>query len=281
MQNIARKLEPVSGNAVLTKPPGKHNLAESGKTTLKPATLALLIQCASFVLAVLAGWGIQQVSSIPVNMTVFVMLQGGLALLLSRVFKLASWWCVIQSVFPAAVLLMYGLHLPASLYLGGFLFSLALFWTTFRTQVPFYPSRLHVWQQVLQLIPQDRNIRMVDIGSGLGDLLMYMAKAKPQSHFEGVEIAPLPWLISALRAFFRKSNARFKLGNYHALDFSEYDIVFAYLSPAAMQALWEKAVQEMSAGSLLISYEFDIPGKTPCTIIRKDKTSPAIYVWQF
>jgi len=34
----------------------------------------------------------------------------------------------------------------------------------------------------------------------------------------------------------RRSSATFVLGDYHKLDFGEFDAVFAYLSPAAMPA---------------------------------------------
>lgn len=275
MPIFSKKLDELGAGLSLNTPSNREN------NPLKPATLALIIQCAAFLLAMLSSLAIQHLLSLPVNLLFFVLMQGSLALLLSNIFGLAIWWCAIQFIFPAAALFMHGLQLPSGLYLAAFLFTLGLFWTTFRTQVPFYPSRLNVWQQVLQLLPHERHIRMVDIGSGLGDLVMYMARSKPGSYFLGVEIAPLPWLVSVVRKFFKKSSADFKLSDYHALSFSDFDVVFAYLSPAAMQALWQKAALEMSAGSLLISYEFEIPGKTPTRIIRKDKNSPAIYVWQF
>ena len=96
--------------------------------------------------------------------------------------------------------------------MAGFIISLSLFWTTFRTQVPFFPSRPIVRQKVTELIPQDKPIRMIDIGSGLGDLVMHIANARTHSHIEGIEIAPLPWLISMIRAYLTRSNAAFKLG---------------------------------------------------------------------
>ena len=40
----------------------------------------------------------------------------------------------------------------------------------------------------------------------------------------GVEIAPLLWVISTLRARFAKSKAVFTLGSYQTIDFSKYDI---------------------------------------------------------
>jgi hypothetical protein len=45
---------------------------------------------------------------------------------------------------------------------------------------------------------------------------------------------------------------------------------FAYLSPAAMLALWHKARAEMRPGTLLLSYEFHIPGTTPDLVIQPE-----------
>lgn len=199
---------------------------------------------------------------------------------LSMMFGMAIWWRIIHFVFPMAVWVMHGFQLPSGLYLFGFLLSLSLFWTTFRTQVPFYPSRSDVWRQVAEFIPEDRKVRMIDIGSGMGDLVMNIANSRPESHFFGIEIAPLPWLISVVRSWLKNSVAVFKLGDYRAINFADYDVIFAYLSPAAMPALWQKAVQEMRAGGMLLSYEFDIPGATPSAILRPDGNAPAIYVWR-
>jgi hypothetical protein len=129
-------------------------------------------------------------------------------------------------------------------------------------------------------MPKDKSVSLIDIGSGLGDMPMYIAKIRPECRLEGIEIAPLPWLVSFIRSKIRRSTAVFKLGDYRALDFSNYDIVFAYLSPAAMLALWEKANQEMKSGSLLISLEFEIPGANPSMRIAGSEHSPMIYVWR-
>jgi hypothetical protein len=109
---------------------------------------------------------------------------------------------------------------------------------------------------------------------------MYMAKIKPDSQIEGIEIAPLPWMISYMRAKFRRSSATFILGNYQALDFANYDVIFAYLSPVAMRTLWDKASQEMRPGSMLISLEFEIPGVAENMRIAGNKSTPTIYVWK-
>ena len=170
---------------------------------------------------------------------------------------------------------------PSWLFLAAFLFLLALYWSTFRTQVPYYPSGKRVWDEVAKLLPQDRPVLAIDIGSGLGGLVLDLAARRPESHFVGIELAPLPWLASRLRALFSGSRARFVRGDYEQLDFSQYDAVFAYLSPAAMSALWRKAAAEMRPGTMLLSYEFLITEKTPDLTILPIGRGPALYVWHF
>lgn len=210
---------------------------------------------------------------------VYVLLQAGIAAVFSVWAGMANWWRWIHAGFPLAIWLMALLQLPSEWYLLGFLISLALFWTTFRSQVPFFPSRPVVWRHVGQLLPASK-LRIVDIGSGLGDLSMHLSLLRSDCSIEGIEIAPLPWLISYLRARLRRSAAKFKFGDYHALDFGDYDVVFAYLSPAAMTDLWQKAQLEMRPGSMLISYEFDIPGVATTQRIDTGTGRPSLYVWQ-
>jgi hypothetical protein len=109
---------------------------------------------------------------------------------------------------------------------------------------------------------------------------MHISRLRPNSHVEGIEIAPLPWLLSVVRAKICRSSAVFKLGDYRALNFAHYDVIFAYLSPAAMLTLWEKARHEMQTGSLLISLEFQIPGVPPTLCIEPNEKSAKLYVWK-
>ena len=241
-----------------------------------PAAMALLVQCA-------AGLTLLTTSdALPVAMPLFVvmLMQGLMAALYGACLGMASWWRWIHAFFPFAVWAMFSWHLPSEWYLLGFALSVSLYWTSFRTQVPFFPSRPVVWQQVAQLLPPNQALRLIDIGSGLGDMPMHIAKSSPSSQVEGIEIAPLPWLISVLRAKLRRSGVSFKLGDYRALNFAHYDVIFAYLSPAAMLALWDKAQLEMRSGSLLISLEFDIPGVQPSRCLQSEQGSPALYVWE-
>jgi SAM-dependent methyltransferase len=241
---------------------------------------ALLIQCAAFpllclVALVLSGMHVQ-LSPVALALT-----QGALALGLSFLRRLAPWWLAIQLLFPLALVAGVGLQLPPSLFLAAFLLLLFVYWSTFRTQVPYFPSGQRAWDVVAGLLPQDRPAYMIDIGSGLGGLVLDLARRRPDSTFAGIELAPLPWLVSMLRARFAGGNARFVRGDYEELDFADYDVVFAYLSPAAMEALWRKASAEMRPGALLLSYEFTIAAKAPDLTILPTGPGPLLYGWHF
>jgi hypothetical protein len=207
------------------------------------------------------------------------LLQGSLAALLTPVLRLAAWWIPIQLLFPIALLSAQKLHLPAPVLFGLFVFLLLLFWSTFRTQVPFYPSGPAVWRTVATLLPE-RPVRVIDIGSGLGGLVIDLARRFPSSELIGIELAPLPWILSVIRARVTRSAAHFLRGDYERLDFADFDVVFAYLSPAAMSALWRKASREMRPASMLVSLEFSIAAKAPDKTILGAQ-GPALYVWYF
>lgn len=246
-----------------------------------PAVQALLIQTISFVLILAVAYAMPVLTNIQLSLGIAAVLQGVVAAVISRWRNMAPWWMPLQLVFPFAAIAVHAIHLPAWIFLAAFLFLAALFWTTFRTQVPYYPSTPVIWQAVADSLPQERALRIIDLGSGFGGLTMRLAALRPDSAVEGVEVAPLPWLVSVLRASLGRSKARFRRTDYERLHLGDYDIVFAYLSPAAMPALWRKARAEMRPGSLLLSCEFDVPGAAPHFVRRASATARPLFGWRF
>jgi hypothetical protein len=249
-----------------------------------PAVRALLLQFLAFPLTLATVWLLARADLPPAWLGV-ALVQGAWAALLSWRAGLASWWRAIQFLFPPALLLAHGaadaLALPPAAFLAVFLFLLLLYWSTFRTQVPYYPSGRRVWEEVARLLPAGRPLRIVDIGSGLGGLVLELARRRPDCELSGIELAPLPWLASRLRAGLSGSRARFMRGDYEKLNFGNFDVVFAYLSPAVMGALWRKAESEMRPGSVLISYEFAIAGREPDRRVVTAGSRKILYIWNF
>ena len=173
-----------------------------------PAVQALLLQFAAFPITLACVYLLARFGATP-SFTTVALIQGLAASLLTWWRKLARWWLAIQLLFPLALLHAQTLNISPLVFLLAFLFLLALYWSTFRTQVPYYPSGRRVWDEVARLLPPARPVRAIDIGSGLGGLVLDLAKRRPDSHFDGIELAPLPWLIGSLRARLSGGHARF------------------------------------------------------------------------
>lgn len=247
---------------------------------LLPGVQALAIQLVTLALLFVLLLAADALFGWQVSIGVAALLQGAVAAALSYWRRLPVWWLPIQFCFPVALLLVYALDLSPSIFLGAFVLLLLVYWTPFRTRVPLFLSGESVWENVAALLPQNSSVRFIDIGSGLGGLVLYLSKQFPHSTCTGVELAPLPWFISWLRGGFTRSSARFVRGDYNNLDFSQFDVVFAFLSPAAMSALWEKAHSEMPDGSLLLSYEFIVPGIKPDIVIDGNSGDSMLYGWR-
>lgn len=251
-----------------------------GRILRAPAVQALLCQLAAFPLTLLAVYQLARAGAQPSYLSA-ALAQGLFAALLAGWRRLARWWLAIQLLFPLAVLGASQFELPPWLFLLVFLFMLVLYWSTFRTQVPYYPSGRAAWEAVAAQLPQGRELAVIDIGSGLGGLVLDLARRRPDLRATGIELAPLPWLASWLRARLTGSRAVFLRGDYESLDFGDYDAVFAYLSPAAMTALWRKARREMRPGSMLMSYEFAIDESAPSLSLWLPDTGRTLYIWHF
>ncbi len=245
-----------------------------------PAVQALLLQCAAFgpmlaIVYVLAR------NHYPLDNISVALLQGAIACALCWWRGLAIWWRAMSFAFAPALYIGLSFELPPTPFLAAFLLMLLLYWSTFRTQVPYYPSGQRIWAQADRLLPKDKPLRIIDIGSGLGGFVLDLARRRPDCEVQGIELAPLPWLVSSLRARMSGGSARFIRGDYERIDFADYDVVFAYLSPAAMEQLWRKASREMGRGAMLMSLEFTIPGHPPDLTVAGQGRDPALYVWHF
>jgi len=134
---------------------------------------------------------------------------------------------------------------------------------------------------ILELFPDEQNVKFLDVGSGFGGLLFELSKARPQWSIEGVEIAMFPWLMSVVFGKFSGcKNLKISFGKYEELHFSKFNVVFSYLSPVVMTEIWTKVQNEMSPGTLFLSYEFCVPGVTAFAEIQTAENAPVLYVWK-
>lgn len=244
---------------------------------LPPSIIALLLQFAACAIALFT---LHLFGQRPAPLFT-ALLCGGLAALFTRLAGLARWWLIIQFVFVPALVLMLNFDIPPGFFLAAFLIMLVVYWSTFRTQVPLYLSSNKVWLALESKLP-DTPFTFVDLGSGIGGVLTHLARTHPHGHYHGVEAAPLPFLWSWLRV---KSggyrNCAVQWGSLWNSDLAQYDVVFAYLSPVPMEALWHKAKREMHPGSLFISNTFAVPDHPPQeSVTVEDLHNSTLYIWR-
>lgn len=252
--------------------------SDSSDTAIAPSLKALSIQIVAVLAAAALLISLKKITGTASPAIVFAVLTGTMAAVISYRCHLAWWWMPIQLLFTPALLAANTLPIPPVAFLIIFLVLLGVFWNTFRTQVPLFLSGPAVWDAVEVLLPT-RPVRCIDIGSGLGGVVLALAACRRDCEFVGVELAPLPWLISAIRGRMRRSSARFIRRDYYTLDLADYDVVFAYLSPAAMPAVWQQARAQMRSGSMLISYAFGLAEVPPDQVSQPNAVGPSLFVW--
>jgi hypothetical protein len=247
---------------------------------MPPVVLALVVQIFSLLLCLSLVVFFESQFTYSFSIYVYIFSQAALVAFFSFLLKMDWWWCVIQFLFPILVFVFASSKFPPFYYLTAFVVFGLVYWSSFLTRVPYYPSKRSLLPAILDLLRPEESIKFIDVGSGLGGLLIELSALDRKNQFTGIEIAPLPWMISFLRGIYNESAVRFLFGNYEKLHFAEYDIVFAYLSPAAMPALWEKAKREMRKGTVLLSYEFIIPNVKPDLCINLSPNDPTLYLWR-
>jgi hypothetical protein len=240
---------------------------------------ALLAQTGAVLLALLAfktgpffGWtpGLLSLAA----------LQSAFAVLLSGLLRLPWWWLIIQGLFLPGVLFTLSLKMPPVFFLGGFILLCLFYSSNIRERVPLYLSNETAGRALAELLPKQPGFNFLDLGSGPGGLVTYLAERNSIGTFHGIESAPALFLISWLRL--RKTfNANVRYGNLWRENLESYDVVYAFLSPAVMPELWRKAKKEMRRGSLFVSNSFAVPGEKPARTLRlKDARRTRLMIWK-
>ncbi|MCW3147321.1 class I SAM-dependent methyltransferase [Stutzerimonas stutzeri] len=228
-----------------------------------PILTALCAQFAAVLLTWLLLLGALRLLDVRLSLLQAAVVQGVIAALLGARLGLSSWWLPINLGFVPGLALLQNHSLPTWLPAAALVLLLLLNWNAFVERVPLYltgTATERCLQQRLRALPG--HFRFVDLGCGLAGSLSRLARAFPQARFVGVETAPLTFAIAWLRCLPR-SNCRIVFRNLWRVDLADFEVVYCFLSPAPMPALWRKASAQMRADALLISNSFGVPGVEP------------------
>ncbi|MDD4616787.1 MAG: class I SAM-dependent methyltransferase [Alphaproteobacteria bacterium] len=106
--------------------------------------------------------------------------------------------------------------------------------------------------------------KVVDLGSGRGELARNIAKAIPSAKVVGIEISRITsGQASLVQRIFGPHNLSYVRQDFFPYDCADVDAAVFYLNPSMARKAGEKLFRELKPGSLVISHTFPLEGSWP------------------
>jgi len=145
--------------------------------------------------------------------------------------------------------------------------------------VRYEPTPMPVVRALLELADVGPQDLVYDLGSGDGRIPITAAR-EFGSRGVGIEIDPA--LVTQAQANAREAGVEdrvaFKLGDMYAADVRSATVVTLFLHPGPNLKLREKLRSDLSAGSRIVSYVWDMGGWTPMDVRRVGEHR--IFLWR-
>lgn len=177
-----------------------------------------------------------------------------------------------MDIFTPNVFALIAVLVTIALILGGTIWS----------GVPPMPTSPNVRRAMLALVADENPAVIYELGSGWGGLATALAVAFPHARVIGLEVSPLPWLVSRLRqTIVGPDNLSIRWGDAHKADLSDGDLVVCFLCPQVMAPLDAKLRAALRPGAAVLSNSFALHGWTPEKEIRVgDRHHSAVYLYR-
>ena len=234
---------------------------------MPPATRQLALQFAAALLVLSLAWPYygMRAEALPWGPTAVVI--GAVACLFATVSRQAWWWRVMHALFAPLAWGVIQLNIDPGWFLAASIALLLIYRGALTGRIPLYLSNGPTAQALADLTGELGQVRFLDIGAGIGSVIAPLARQQPASRFEGLENAPLTWLVGRLYTAGRP-NCRLRYGDLWQEDLGPWNVVYAFLSPEPMPELARKVAMEMAPQGLFISNSFPVPGAQPERIIE-------------
>lgn len=229
----------------------------------------LALQCAAAFVVLSLAWPyfVLRNEALPWSGTALTI--GGVALLVASLTHQAWWWRLIHALFAPLAWFVAQLSIDPGWFLLAFILMLLVYRGAISTQIPLYFSNDATAKALVELLKEQAGKRFLDLGAGIGSVLRPLSKAVPDAQLTGIENAPATWLLGYLRTA-GLANCRWRWGDIWRVKLADYDVVYAFLSPAPMPELWAKVHREMRPGSLFVSNGFAVPEVEASQVIEVD-----------
>ena len=159
-----------------------------------------------------------------------------------------------------------------TIFLIGFfiLYGLAAFYFIWSMMfgVPFYPSNKKAIQAIIDFLPKNKKLQVVELGAGDGRVAFAIAKLGYK--VTAIEFNPFLSIIMRLRRFIGKyKNVQIKNVNFFSEDLTKYDIYVGYLFPNSMKKLDPVLFSKENKGKTVISNTFALKDRKPVQVNEK------------
>ncbi len=137
------------------------------------------------------------------------------------------------------------------------------------------PTSPRVLTAAMRLLPRrlpgEQPGLIFELGSGWYGMSPALAHAFPEHSVIGIEVSPLPWLVSNLIASFKRNgNLSFERDDFMRRDLSDAALVVCYLAGMQMKRLEAKLRAELQPGALVLAHTFAMPGWQPLDRVYAD-----------
>lgn len=185
--------------------------------------------------------------------------------MLSIIILLVVWLFInfykSMSIFTNAAIVFLLLFQVLLLVISG-LVVFELFRSLILGYVPFVRSAKKIWKKLQNEISESPGKVFYDLGCGDASLLFLVEKHKKMK-VKGLELGPLPYLISKLKAFFYKSKADIKRKDFFKNDYSDANFVYMYLLHEVVDKVEAEIVPKLKPGTIVICNTFNMQNHAP------------------
>ena len=165
------------------------------------------------------------------------------------------------------------------LVIVGVVIALILIYAIRLRTVPM-PSLRMARVEIISYLPKEP-CRVTDFGSGWGDLAISIARARPDITVTGIELSPLPYALSRIRAQLAQlENLTLVRADFRKHDQDPGDVVVCFLDPRIMADVGDVLSQRMTPGGIVISRAFAIPGWQAFGEVPMQSGSDMLYLYR-